>query len=916
MSGDSAAFYRREHLLGKGGFATTWQAVDTRTNQRCAYKELQLQQLGDWKDLELFERETQVLRHLDHPGIPRLLDAWHSTDPPAAVLVQAFVPGRNLQDWVDDGKRFREAEILAIGAQAAGILTYLHGFTNPVIHRDVKPSNLMLDIQGQVSLIDFGAVALNSAQQGQTVTGTFGYMPLEQIEGHAVPASDLYGLGATLVFLLTGRVPTELPKKGLKPDFRAVAQVSPAFARLLDRLLEPEVGKRLASAAQLQAELQRLLRPQSAAPMGRLRGWGRVVAWKRLLPLGAVLVLLLGLGQALLRQTRQPPMFRLERRVAIAPHSASWQPAALAGWERLEPAPRLTQLLSVGEDVWGLSARELYHFTRGRIESWAFQDLTGSYSSMVALAVPRADETWFASFDGRLYQRQQQQTREISLPQKLTALTSFDGEAVIATGFKVQRWHNGRFESLGEPPVVRDKNGPDKLSRLFVARGTLLAAADSQLFRYHAGGWEAVFSGKSYDARIHSLAADATHLWLGLEKGLLEIDTVHGTQASLLSEGPVSDLAFGDRQLWLTTTATTSQGLGRFDTRSAKPARLGWREGLPEDRFAALALADGRLWLSARSGELWRAPLSAVNQAFQRPPAAAVSGLRFENACQAFAGLHPAATSELAGLRAGGDLRVYFHRQQVCPYGQGYRRDDGTVVLSDYTGLRRWRDGQLRPIEGLETSGSIGSLLLAANDDLWLAPIFPYQARRLRQGQISQPPDFSGASAPHFYELRDGRLLAAAKLDRRLPLQLFRDGRWEPTALTASDAVSPHDLLELTQGPRAGQLALATDKGLYLIDANLGDARQVADLPYDDVAAVAQDARGRLWIVYNHYGAGRGLSLWEPGKGKPRHLDARGGLWPDRFQNLAFDAAGRLWLQQADNRVSIYKPETLEGLMK
>ena len=123
-----------------------------------------------------------------------------------------------------------------------------------MIHRDIKPSNILLKNRsgnsvGEVYLVDFGAVQTLATQQGKTVTvvGTYGYMPPEQFGGRAVPASDLYSLGATLIALITKQHPADLPQKDLQLEFEQFTQLSPAFTNWLKWMTHPSLERRPAS---------------------------------------------------------------------------------------------------------------------------------------------------------------------------------------------------------------------------------------------------------------------------------------------------------------------------------------------------------------------------------------------------------------------------------------------------------------------------------------------------------------------------------------------------------------------------------------------------------------------------------------------------------------------------------------------
>ncbi len=253
--------YQIKKLLGEGGSSTTYEAVDLQTHQLVALKALSLQKMNDWKVLELFEREANVLSKLNHPGIPRYLDYFYVDTPDnrCFYIVQELAEGQSLASLVENGWHASESEIQRIATQILNILVYLHSQTPPVIHRDIKPENIVfkspIDSRKQkdwaVCLVDFGAVQntyYNTLMRGSTVVGTYGYMAPEQFLGQAVPATDLYGLGGTLLYLLTHRSPAELPTNILEGDFRSQIQISSAFADWLKKMIAPDLENRFRSA--------------------------------------------------------------------------------------------------------------------------------------------------------------------------------------------------------------------------------------------------------------------------------------------------------------------------------------------------------------------------------------------------------------------------------------------------------------------------------------------------------------------------------------------------------------------------------------------------------------------------------------------------------------------------------------------
>lgn len=254
--------YRIVTILGQGAMGTTYEAEDLTTYQRVAIKSVSLRGLQNWKTLELFEREARVLESLDHPAIPDYLDYFQedSKTDRRFYLVQELVGGESLADLIKKGWRCDEKLVKDILKQILEILQYLHSFTPPVIHRDIKPQNIIRCPDGQVYLVDFGAVQdvyRNTITRGGTFVGTLGYMAPEQFRGEALPASDLYALGGTAIFLLTRRSPDDLPQKRLKIDFRDRVNISPSFADCLEKMLEPAIEDRCQSATKAIALLSK-----------------------------------------------------------------------------------------------------------------------------------------------------------------------------------------------------------------------------------------------------------------------------------------------------------------------------------------------------------------------------------------------------------------------------------------------------------------------------------------------------------------------------------------------------------------------------------------------------------------------------------------------------------------------------------
>ena len=152
--------YRVEDILGKGSSGITYRVEDIVSQQPIALKVLSLNRLKDWKQIELFKREAEVLASLEHPAIPEYLDYFQidTADNKAFYLAQAIAPGKSLAYWVTRGWRTTKAEVKEIAKQILSVLIYLHSLDPPVIHRDLKPENIICSQDGTIFLVDFGGV--------------------------------------------------------------------------------------------------------------------------------------------------------------------------------------------------------------------------------------------------------------------------------------------------------------------------------------------------------------------------------------------------------------------------------------------------------------------------------------------------------------------------------------------------------------------------------------------------------------------------------------------------------------------------------------------------------------------------------------------------------------------------------------
>ncbi|MEQ8998075.1 MAG: serine/threonine-protein kinase [Coleofasciculus sp. B1-GNL1-01] len=264
--------YQLRQQLGQNAGRQTWLAEDleTQPQELVVIKLLAFSPQMQWEEFRLFEREAQILQHLDHPKIPRYRDYFSieetESELPWFGLVQQYIPGLSLRQRLDQGHNFSEAEAQKIATDILTILIYLHELSPPVLHRDIKPSNLIVDEQGQVYLVDFGAVQDRAKAEGATFTvvGTSGYAAPEQLWGRAVAASDLYSLGATLIHLITGIAPADLPQQNLRLQFTDRVNLNPRFSYWLEKLIDPATEQRFSSARQALESLTAAVAPENS----------------------------------------------------------------------------------------------------------------------------------------------------------------------------------------------------------------------------------------------------------------------------------------------------------------------------------------------------------------------------------------------------------------------------------------------------------------------------------------------------------------------------------------------------------------------------------------------------------------------------------------------------------------------------
>jgi serine/threonine-protein kinase len=260
--------YRLLREIASGGMATVWEAHDEVLDRRVAVKLLHPQFASDPEFVERFRREARAAAALSHPNIVAIFDVGEDAETHVPFLVMELVDGGNLKDRIRQAAPLAETEIRSIGAALAATLEYAH--RKGIVHRDVKPQNVLLGADGRPRLTDFGiAQAMSSKGLTRTgmVMGSVHYLAPEVVRGQpAVPQSDVYGLGAVLYEMATGRVPfdadTDLAVavahvEQIPAAPRALnAGLSPGLERTIMRALAKSTDTRYPTAAALAADLR------------------------------------------------------------------------------------------------------------------------------------------------------------------------------------------------------------------------------------------------------------------------------------------------------------------------------------------------------------------------------------------------------------------------------------------------------------------------------------------------------------------------------------------------------------------------------------------------------------------------------------------------------------------------------------
>ena len=250
--------YKILNKVGQGGMSVVYLAMNEKANKQWAVKEVRKDGI---KDFEVVKQglvaETDILKRLSHPNLPSIIDVIDTDE--SFIIIMDYIQGNSLNKALDEFGAQPQENVIAWAKQLCDVLGYLHTRTPAIIYRDMKPANIMLKPDGNVTLIDFGTAREYKEKNlaDTTCLGTVGYAAPEQFGGmgQTDARTDIYCLGATLYHLVTGKNPCEPPYE-IKPIREVNPSLSSGFERIILKCTQRDPNDRYQSAAELMYALE------------------------------------------------------------------------------------------------------------------------------------------------------------------------------------------------------------------------------------------------------------------------------------------------------------------------------------------------------------------------------------------------------------------------------------------------------------------------------------------------------------------------------------------------------------------------------------------------------------------------------------------------------------------------------------
>lgn len=245
-------------LTGRGGMSKVWLAMDTHVNKQWAVKEIDktTKEYRNTVDEERTRREIEIMKRLDHPALPRIVDVIENSE--ALCIVMDYIEGDTLLEILKTRGIPEQETVVSWMLDICDAIAHLHSFDPPIIYRDMKPANVMLTRDQRIKIVDFGiAKDFKEGAEDTQPLGTKGYASPEHWTKETDPRSDIFSIGRTMFHLLTGKDPTKMP---LVKDFPTIREINPELSSGLEKIIikatEEDKEKRYQSVGDLANALE------------------------------------------------------------------------------------------------------------------------------------------------------------------------------------------------------------------------------------------------------------------------------------------------------------------------------------------------------------------------------------------------------------------------------------------------------------------------------------------------------------------------------------------------------------------------------------------------------------------------------------------------------------------------------------